>query len=156
MKPFRFSLEMLQVLRKQTERVAQQRYVAALAARNGAELHLQRAAADLSVGWDQLGQELGRGITASRLADLRAWCKVLEGRWNERKTALEAARRAAEQAFQAMTTAVRDREALDRFYDKSRRAYDREVQRADQKTYDELAVQLSSTPGPLQYTGQEN
>jgi flagellar biosynthesis chaperone FliJ len=55
-----------------------------------------------------------------------------------------------------MTLAVRDREALDHFYDKSRRAHAREAHREEQKTIDELAVQLNSTPGPLQFTGQKN
>ena len=156
MKPFRFSLELLRVLRKQKERAAQQRYVGTLTARNAAELELQRAGTELAVVWNLLGQELGQGIAAGRLADLRSWCKVLETRWNECKGSLEAARRAAEQAFQEMTLAAREREALDRFYDKSRRIHDREVLREDQKITDEMAVQLSSTPGPLQFTGQKN
>jgi flagellar export protein FliJ len=156
MKPFRFSLELLRVLRKQKERVAQQRYVGALAARNTAELELQRAATELAVVWNLLGQELGQGIAASRLADLRAWCHVLETRWTDHKTSVETARRTADQAFHEMTLAARDREALDRFYDKSRRVYDREAQREEQKTIDELAVQLNSTPGPLQFTRQNN
>jgi len=156
MKPFRFSLELLRVLRKQKERVAQQRYVGALAARNEAELALQNAATELASLWNVLGQELGQGLSASRLADLRAWCKVLETRWNEGKATVETARRTAEQAFQEMTLAARDREALDRFYDKSRRAHDREALREEQKITDELAVQLNTSPGPLQYSGEKN
>jgi flagellar export protein FliJ len=130
--------------------------MAALAARNQAEQELQRAGTELAVVWNLLGQELGQGIAASRLADLRAWCKVLETRWNERKTALGLARSAAEEALEEMTLAVRDREALDRFYEKARRLHDREQQRVEQKNLDELAVQLNSTHGPLQFTGQQN
>jgi flagellar export protein FliJ len=156
MKPFRFSLELLRVLRKQKERAAQQRYVGAVGARNEAEQELQRAGTELAVVWNLLGQELGQGMAAGRLADMRAWCKVLETRWNERKAGLESARRGAEQAFQEMTLAAREREALDRFYDKSRRVHDREAQREEQKLCDEMAVQLNSTPGLLQFSGQKN
>ena len=52
-----------------------------------------------------------------------------------------------------MTLAARDREALDRFYDKSRQAYVHQAEYEEQKNLDELAVQLSSTPGPLQFAG---
>jgi len=156
MKPFHFSLESLLVLRRQKERTAQQRYARALMASEETRLQLHSATKELAVGWDLLSHELGQGIAASRLAELRAWCKVLENRWNERKAALDDARRAAGLALQDMTCAVRDREALDRFYDKSRRAHTRAVQHEEQKIFDELAVQLSGTPGPLQFTGQNN
>ena len=49
---------------------------------------------------------------------------------------------------------LRDRESLDRFKDKKRRAYNLQVQRAEQKELDELAIQLSATPGPFHYQTQ--
>jgi len=156
MKPFHFSLDSLLVLRRQKERTAQQRYARALTACNEARLQLQQATTELAVGWDLLGHELEHGVAAARLASFRTWCKVLEIRWNERKAALEETRRTAELAFQEMTLAVRDREALDRFYDKSRRAHNHKAQREEQKTFDELAVQLNGAHGPLQFTGQNN
>ena len=156
MKPFHFTLEPLRVLRQQKERAAQQRYARALAACSEAERRLEEAGSELLVGWNLLGHELGIGITADRLANLRTWCKVLEIRRNQCQAALNEARLAAEAIFQEMAAAVRDREALDRFHDRSRRAHDREALREEQKTFDELAVQLSGTPGPLQFTGHNN
>ena len=156
MKPFRFSLESLLVLRRQKERAAQQRYAKALNACEEARLQLQRATTEQAAGWNLLGHELGRGITAGRLAGLRTWCKVLEIRWNERKTVVDETRRTADLAFQEMISAARDREALVRFYDKSRRAHSRAVQCEEQKTFDELAVQLNGASGPLQFTNQNN
>jgi flagellar export protein FliJ len=156
MKPFHFSLESLRVLRQQKERAAQQRYAATLTTCHEAERQLQRATTELALGWNLLGRELEHGIVAGRLASFRTWCKALENRWNERKAVLDAARRAAELAFQEMTFAARDREALDRFHDKSRRAHDHQVQREEQKIFDELAVQLNGSPGPLQFTGHQN
>jgi flagellar export protein FliJ len=156
MKPYHFSLESLRVLRQQKERAAQQRYAGALAVCHEAELQLQHATAELAAGWNLLGQELGHGTTANWLTSFRAWCKVLEIRWNERKAALDETRRTAEQLFQEMACAVRDREALDRFHDKSRHVHDCAVQREEQKMFDELAVQMNGAPGPLQFTGQNN
>jgi flagellar export protein FliJ len=156
MKPFHFSLESLRVLRRQKERVAQQRYARALAACDEAGRQLQHAASELATGWNLLGHELDLGIAAGRLAGLQTWCRVLESRKNERQAALEKNRCTAELMFREMILAIRNRKALDRFYDKSRYAYDCEAQREEQKTYDELAVQLSNTPGPLQFTGRKN
>jgi len=156
MKPFRFSLESLLVLRRQKERASQQQYARALTACEEIRLQLQRATAELAEGWNLLSHELTQGIAASRLASLRTWCKVLEIRWNERKVSLGEARRAADLAFQEMIIAARDREALDRFYDKSRRAHDRAVQYEEQKTFDELAVQLNGAPSLLEFAGQRN
>ena len=51
------------------------------------------------------------------------------------------ARRAANDAFRLMTVAVREREALDHFHDKSRRLWQRAFQAEEQKMFDELAVQ---------------
>jgi hypothetical protein len=77
----------------------------------------------------------------------------LKIRRNEGMAALDEARNAAGRAFRDMTLAARDREALDRFYDKSRQAYVHQAEYEEQKNLDELAVQLSSTPGPLQFAG---
>ena len=83
------------------------------------------------------------GITATRLVRTRAWCSVLETRQQERDAALKAARQAMNDAWREMMLAMRDREALDRYHDKCRRAYDREVQRGEQKRLDELGLRLN-------------
>jgi len=154
MKPFHFTLEPLRVLRRQKERAAQQRYARALIECAEAERQLERATAEMQTGWKLLGSELDRGIAAARLANLRMWCRILENRRGERRGALAEARRAADEVFSEMAVAIRDREALDRFHDKSRRTHDREVSREQQKMFDELAVQLNGTPGPLQFPGR--
>jgi flagellar export protein FliJ len=156
MKTFHFSLEPLRVLRQQKEQAAQQKYARVLTACDQAELQLQSATSELAAGWNLLNQGLERGITAARLASLQTWCKVLKIRRNERLAALDETRNAAGLAFREMTLAARDREALDRFYEKSRLAYLHKIDCEEQKTLDELAVQLSSTPGPLQFVSHEN
>jgi flagellar export protein FliJ len=156
MKAFHFSLQPLRVLRQQKEEMTQQGYAQALAACNQAGLQLQDAAANLAAGWSLLNQELERGVTAERLAAIQAWCMILKIQRNDCQAALDEARRAAGLAFQKMTLAVREREILDRFYDKSLGLHARKVECEEQKAMDELAVQMSSTPGPLQFTGHKN
>lgn len=151
MNKFHFSLEPLRVLRQQKEQAAQQRYARALTVCDQAEHHLQSATAELAAGWNLLSQGLEHGITADRLASLQTWCKVLKIRRNEQLAALDEARRVAGVTFREMTLAARDREALDRFYEKAHHAYVHKAESEEQKSLDELAVQLSTMPGPLQF-----
>jgi flagellar export protein FliJ len=153
MKPFRFPLESLRVLRKQKENLAQQHYADALAACDRAETQLQTTVTELAAGRDSASRELADGIAAGKITDARAWCTVLEIRRNERWAALDVTRRASARAFQEMLAAGREREALDRFYDKSRRAHDREIRREEQKNFDEMAVQSHGANGLLQFAG---
>jgi flagellar export protein FliJ len=141
MKAFNFPLEPLRTLRQQRERVAQQRYARALVLCDGAVRGLQLAEDELHAGQDLLVTELETGATAGRIVNLRTWCTVLEIRRNECAAALAEARRAANDAFRLMTVAVREREALDHFHDKSRRLWQRAFQAEEQKMFDELAVQ---------------
>lgn len=141
MKAFNFPLESLRTLRKQREQAAQQRYAKSLLLCEDAQRVLQSAEEELKTGHAALAGELEHGVTASRLVHLQLWCKVLEIRWNECMAAVAEARRDAEDARQLMTAAAREREALDRFHDKSHATWQRALQAEEQKMFDELAVQ---------------
>ena len=143
MKTFRFPLESLRVLRKQKERAAQQRYARSLSACNTAAAQLEKAVRDLDAGRNLLTRELNSGVPVSKIISLRTWCMALEITQHERRAAFTETRRIADLALQEMTAAMRDREGLDRFYDKSRRSHAQEVLRDEQKNFDELAVQLN-------------
>ena len=150
MKPFHFSLESLRTLRQQKEEAAQVRHASALTAREQATVSYDQAAADLSHGTNLLAGKLAQGETADNLLSTRAWCSELERRRNQRKAALDEARRLAEISRQELVASARERETLDRFRDKSFKAHARAVQREEQKHLDEIAVQLSETSGPFQ------
>lgn len=141
MKSFKFSLESLRAPRRQKEDAAQQRYAKTLTACDVAAAQLEKTAFDLAAGWNSLALELAAGADVDKIKNLRAWCTALENRRNACKVALNEARRASGIAFQEMIEASREREALERFHDKSRRAYDREVRRDEQKILDEVATQ---------------
>jgi flagellar export protein FliJ len=146
MKTFRFPLQSLRVLREQKERTAQKNYADALRACEEAAALVKAAGGELSAGWTALGKELSFGVTAMQLLRTRAWCNVLELRLRERTGLLEKARLAVDAVWQAMLGATRDREALDRYYKKTRRVYDRKVQTEEQKQLDELAVRMADPP----------
>ncbi len=141
MKAFNFPLESLLTLRKQREQAAQQRYTRALTLCDGAARVLQMAEMELLTGHGLVNDELTAGTSAARIINLQTWCKVLELRRNECAQALVKARADASEAFSAMTAAVRDREALEKFHEKSRRAWERALLNAEQKMFDELAIQ---------------
>jgi flagellar export protein FliJ len=146
MKAFNFPLESLRTLRKQRERSAQQRYARALVVCDGAARVWQLAEEELKTGHAMLVGELETGTTADRIIKLRTWCTVLEIRRNECAAAHAEARRDANDAFRLMTAAAREREALDRFHEKSHTLWQRAFQADEQKMFDELAVQRQSAP----------
>jgi flagellar export protein FliJ len=156
MKLFKFPLESLRTLRKQKERIAQQRYARALAICDAAGEQLQSADRELATAWEQLVIEVSEGAAAAQILGRHNWCATLETRRNELQAVLDEARRAAETALQEMFAAVRDREALDRFCNRSRRAHARAAQREEQKNFDEMAVQMNGTNGLLQLAGYKN
>src|SRR5580693_8412463 len=143
MKTFRFPLEPLRVLRRQRERAAQQRYARLLTACNAAAAQLEKATGELTRGREMLTQELNAGVTAARMMNLRTWCLALEIHQHERRAAFSEARRVSQLALNEMNAARREREGLDRFYDKARRVHAREILREEQKNFDELAVQMA-------------
>jgi flagellar export protein FliJ len=156
MKPFKFPLESLRVIRKQKEHAAQQRYARSLAACKRVESQLEDALTELAACWDEIKRELASNAAAGKLAQLRTWSTVLEIRWHERKAALAEARRFADLAFQEMISATREREGLDRFHDKALLAHDLESQREEQKNFDEMAVQSNGARGLLQFAGAKS
>ena len=143
MKAFRFPLEPLRVLRKQKERLAQQRYAQSLLACHAAAAQLEKASQDLQTARDFLVRELNAGLSAAKIMNLRTWCLAQEIKQYERRAAFAESRRIADLAFQEMSAATRDREGLDRFYNKARRLHTEEVLREEQKNFDELAIQLN-------------
>lgn len=141
MKAFNFPLESLRTIRKQRERAAQERYARALGFCDNAARLLQRAEEELKAGHATFLNALESGSPAGRLVHLKTWCAVLEVRRNECVAALAEARRNASDALRLMTAAAREREALDRFHDKSQRIWQRAFHADEQKTLDEIVVQ---------------
>ena len=151
MKAFRFPLQPLRVLRERKEQTSQKKYVEALRHCEAAAGELHLASEELAEGWAMLCREMNAGATASDLLRTRAWCNVLEARQKERAAQLQAAQYALDAATRELMLAKRDREALERYHDKCRRAYDRAAQREEQKRLDELALRPFDMLDPLRF-----
>ena len=151
MKPFRFPLESLRAVREHKEQAARERYAGALRACEEAATRMQTASTELSGCWARLCDQLAAGATGSDLLRTRAWCNVLELRVKERAAALAEARLVVDSRWHDLLLATRERETLERFFDRRRRAYNREVQRQEQKQLDEIAIQLVQSPAPLRF-----
>jgi flagellar export protein FliJ len=154
MKSFQFSLAALSVLREQQEQTAQKKYVEALHFCEEAAARVETASRELMTSWHDLTGKLSAGVAAMDFLRARAWCNVLELRLKERAAALEQARLKVDAVWQEMLVATRDRESLDRFQEKKLRAYNTQLQRAEQMELDELAIQLATSPGPFQFQWQ--
>jgi len=144
MRPFRFSLQPIRVLREQKEQKAQKAFGDAMRLYDDAAFQLKTASDELLAGWNALCHEMSSGTNASQLTKTRAWCNVLELRQKERAEAVQHAKRAMESAMQQMLLASRDREAIDKYHDKRREAYQRDVQRHEQKELDEVGLRRAS------------
>ena len=144
------------MLREQKEQAAQQRHAKVLASCRTAEEQLQVAALRLAEARDWLSLVIADKSSAGKIMNVRTWCGALEINHRERLVAFFDARRAAELTLREMTTATRDREGLDRFRDKSRRAYEYEMRREEQKISDEMASQPGRMGGLLEFAAQES
>lgn len=146
MKPFRFSLQPIRSLKQQAEQTARERYAQTLRSCEEAAARVQQASVELTDCWAGLCDKLAQGVNSDDLLRARAWCNVLELRVKERASALEQARHAVDAVWQELMTATREREGLDRLYDRRHVAYKRLAQAAEQKSLDELALQLIHSP----------
>ncbi|MBI5386385.1 MAG: hypothetical protein HZA90_17075 [Verrucomicrobia bacterium] len=142
MKRFRFPLQVLRTIREQKEQTAQKRYADALRVSKEAERDLEAVQVELVTNWSLLQELLAASAPASDLNRIRAYDGVLL----ERSARLERAKREADEhvgrTWKDMCLATRDREAIDHYHDKHRRAYDRDVLRDEQKHLDELGTRL--------------
>jgi flagellar export protein FliJ len=144
------------MLREQKEQAAQQRHAKALAACRTAGEQLEMANLRLAEAREWFSMVLADKSAAAKVMNVRTWCAALEINQREYTKALNDARRNAEQTLREMTAATRDREGLDRYREKSRRAYEYELRREEQKISDEMATQPGRMGGLLEFAGQEN
>ncbi|HWI59276.1 MAG TPA: flagellar export protein FliJ [Bacillota bacterium] len=151
MKPFSFTLEPVRSLRRHKEQAAQEHYAKAVRACEAAAARVQATSTELSACWTTLCEQLAAGVAGADLLRTRAWCNVLELRLKERTAALEQARLAVDAAMRELMLAAREREALDRLHDNRQRTYNLEQQRDEQKTLDEIALQLAHSSAPLRF-----
>jgi flagellar export protein FliJ len=145
MKPFKFSLQALLVLREQQEQTALQEYGKALLARERAMSAVRSAQEELLQAWGQFHERLGGKCAAAELAKMQQWCQSLERRVQELEYAARAARNQAKQAFFQLLAARQARAVLEKLSAKQKERHERARKKKEQKALDELA----NRPGQL-------
>jgi flagellar export protein FliJ len=139
MKSFHFTLESVRTLRQRHEQEAMDQYARTLLARRQAVDRLEAVQQKLNAGWQELRQLLARGCEAASAARMHEYHRSLEKRRDDFITALGVAERRVNVALQAMLAARREREIVDKFFDKQKARHQREQVRVEQKFLDDLA-----------------
>ncbi len=139
MKSFHFTLESVRTLRQRHEQEAMDQYARMLLARRLAMDRLEAVQKQLSAGWQELRQLLARGCEAASVTRIQDYHRSLEKRRDEFVAALGVAERRVNAAFQSMLAARRDREIVDKCFDKQKARHQREQVKAEQKFLDDLA-----------------
>ena len=139
MKPFRFTLQALRTLRLRNEREAMEAYARALLERVRAAEQLQATEQALALGQWEWQQRVASGCTAAEMVHHQYHCRELAAQCCRCLALTQAAERRADTALQSMMLARQEREVVDKFFERQRAVFDRELTRSEQKFLDELA-----------------
>jgi flagellar export protein FliJ len=140
MKPFRYKLTAVQRVRDRREHEATEQYAQALAQRENAFRNVEVAERELATGQFECSRLLGDGATAGDLRRQQLGCAWLQERRDQVAVLLEQAEVRVNQALGVMITARRESEAVKKHHDKARESHQREQQREDQRTLDDLPL----------------
>lgn len=140
MKPFRFSLEAVRVLRRRQEQSALEEYGRMVWKRQQAALALQAAEHKLESTWLLSRQALNDGSSACHVSQLRDYCHTLEINVQTCRRELNAAESGVATAWQRLLIARQELEAVEKLHEQRRAEHDRELQREEQKLLDEMAL----------------
>jgi len=141
MKRFRFSLHALRTLRQRQEQRALKQFGLAIAARAQAARELEEVRRHCDAGWQASRQSMKAGVTASQLAKLGAYCRAMEELQRQAETTLRRAQRTVDEKWEKLLTIRQQREAVDKYYQRQRGAYERQLSREEQKALDDMAHQ---------------
>jgi flagellar export protein FliJ len=81
------------------------------------------------------------GVTAAQLASLGAYCRTMEQLQRQAEAQLRRAQRTVDERWEKLLTVRQQREAVDKYYQRQRGAYERHLSREEQKALDDMAHQ---------------
>ncbi len=155
MKAFRFTLVALQTLRDRAEQQAQEQYAHAVRHRDRALRQREEATRQFEAAWALGRTQLAAGIVQAQWAQVQDYCQKAAAHLRGCDRDVASAQAAANQRLQHLLEARRDREVVDKYYQRQRRSYDRAQQRAEQKTLDDLAGRRAGIhPLPVDFRGR--
>ncbi|MGP8200997.1 MAG: flagellar export protein FliJ [Limisphaerales bacterium] len=139
MKAFHFTLEAVGTVRQRQEQKAMEQYAQSLIVRRRALEKLEAAEWELSACWQEWRGRLAGGYTAAEAAQAHAYQRSLAQIRDECAQALATAERRVNATLQAMLVARKEREVVDKCFDKQKARHQRELARGEQKFLDDLA-----------------
>ena len=139
MKPFHFSLQAVKTLRQRQEQISLEAFGRAVQARQEA-MDLQHAKErELHAGWTQLEQLQMSGANSQDINQLRAHCHVLQQELTQAKQLTAASQEVANDAWEKLNESRQQLELVNKFYERRRDDYERELRQEEQKQLDEMA-----------------
>ena len=141
MKKFRFSLQAVLTVRQRQEQTALEHFSKAIATRQLATDRLNEAKRECQGAWALSRARTAAGASAIHLVQLHDYCQNMEELQKECQRAVVAAQAVVDQKWEKLVTARQAREAVDKFLERQRERYDRELQREEQKMFDDVSHQ---------------
>lgn len=138
MKPFRYKLQAVQMLRERKEHEAAEQYALALALRAQALKRLEDVEHQLSLARFEIQELVTAGCPVHQVSRRQQFCTVIQERRNQCTTELQSAERTVQQRFSAMLAARQEREAVEKHHEKCRQEHQRGLQREEQRWLDDL------------------
>jgi flagellar export protein FliJ len=139
MKRFHFTLEALGTLRKRQEQRAMDAYAQSLASRTLVQERLAAVRRDLEACWLESRARLRDNCAATEMAQIHAYQQSLALREEAEKNSLALAEQRVDAALDVMLHARRQREIVDKFFEKQKALHRRELAQGEQKFLDDLA-----------------
>lgn len=145
MKHFRFTLEAVSIVRQRQEQKAVELYAHTLANQQKAREALEKAEREMERAQAELRGQLTRGCQAQQAAQAAAYQQSLSQHGHDCAAAFETAERRVNAAFKAFLHARRQREMVDKCFDKQLARHRRDLARGEQRFLDDLAGRRASS-----------
>jgi flagellar export protein FliJ len=140
MKPFRFTLEAVQIVRDRATNEALEKYAKSLKARSNAEHELEKAEAALRGHLEEWRARMTRSFSPMDMLQHSHARTELEARRNEKVKLLRDAAQAANKAQAALQLARQKSDVVDRFHDRQKHEFNLAALKEEQHLLDELAA----------------
>jgi flagellar export protein FliJ len=143
MKKFRFTLQALFTVYQQREQAALEAYANALTERREAARKVDEAERRCQEAWDFNRERMVAGFSAVQLWQAQQYCVLARKAQERLAEALRHTQRVVDRALETLLGARQSREAVEKYRARQHERYQRDYQRDEQKTIDDLAQQMN-------------
>lgn len=139
MKPFHFSLQAVRTLRQRQEQMSLEAFGRSVQARTQAIEKQNHKERELHVAWNQLERLQINGASGQEINQLREHCYALQQELTQAQQFTAAAQEVANEAWDKLSESRQQLELVNKFYERRRDEYERELRQEEQKQLDEIA-----------------